>query len=420
MRNGFITLMAVVVVLGGFLFLVWNNSQPLEPLQPVIPTQAVPTTAASSWQDLLQNGLNPNGTPVPTIAIPDTQYVPPTLPAVDATGTLVAADILMQGQGVAGVFVAGATPTPPPPTLSLPTIIGQESIATRVVATDRPVPTNPPPLPVPLARHPFDHFYFIRPVDSNRTNYALPIYRYGTNGPQDNPLRIHHGIDMSNSIGTPIRAAGSGTVVFVTSPETPVFQDSPTYGVVVAIEHDFSYQGKPLYTVYTHIEAPLVTLGQYVNVGQPIALIGNTGLSSGPHVHFEVRWGENSYGSTYNPVLWMAPYVGHGVIAGQAVDERGNFIADLEITLIRAGYTQDTTTTYVFRDVGSRVNSDPNWQENFVFPDVPAGRYTVEVTINGIRVRETVEVLEGITAFVRLEPQQPVNLPEPTPTVQGP
>lgn len=418
MRNGFLTLLIVVAVVGGFLLVVYSNSGQAEPLRPVIPTQPSPTVPAESWQDILRAGLNVDGTPVPTIAIPQSAYVPPTLPAGDAaTATLVQAAALMQGRGVADVFVAVSTPTPPPPTL--PTVIGQQAIATRVVATDRPVPTNPPPLPVPLVRHPFDHYYFIRPVDSNRMNRALPYYRYGTNGPRDNPLRIHHGIDMSNTVGTPIRAAGDGTVIFVTSPETPTFQDSPSYGVVVVIEHDFSFQGKPLHTLYAHIEAPLVTVGQRVRAGEAIALIGNTGLSSGPHVHFEVRMGENIYGSTYNPVLWMAPYVGHGTVAGQVVDSRGIFIDDIEVTLSRAGYTQDTATTYVFRDVGSRVNSDPNWNENFAIPDVPEGRYTVEATINGQRIREVIDVREGMTTFVRLQTQQPVELPQSTATPES-
>lgn len=406
----------VVGVIAGFVWLVWSNAAPLDDLRPVVPTQVDATPVADSWQDILRAGLNFDGTLVPTVAIPDRQYVPPTLAVDDQpTPTLVQAGDLSAVRP-ADVFVIGVTPTPPPPTLDARS--GDSSIPARDVATPRPLPTNPPALEVPLVRHPNDHFFFIRPIDSNRQNFGLRYYAYGTNGPRDNPLRVHHGIDMPNPVGTTIRAAGSGRVVFASTEENPTFQNTLSYGNVVVIEHDFGYRGQMLWTLYAHIEVALVTLGQRVEAGDPIALVGNTGLSSGAHLHFEVRMGSNDYGSTYNPVLWMAPYVNHGVIAGQVVDARGNFIDDVDITLSRAGFTRDTTTSYVFREVGSRVNSDPNWQENFVFADVPVGRYTVEATINGQRVTRVVDVREGMTTAVRLEPPQPVEA-APTPGDAG-
>jgi len=407
MRNGIITFLIVLAVLAMFMALVWSNAQPTVPLVPIVPTQAQVAQATTSWQDALRAGLNVGGTPVPTIQIPDREYVPPTLSAAgDATPTPAeAAALLSRPQDV---FAAGATPTPPAPTLAVGTADPARPVRTLIVGTDRPIPTNPPSLDVPLARHPFDHYWFIRPIDSNRTNYASPYYGYGTNGPADAPLRIHHGVDMPNPVGTTVRAAARGTVIFVTDEENPVYQDSPAYGGVVVIQHEFNYRGLPVYTLYAHTEAQLVKVGDRVEAGQAIALVGNTGLSSGPHVHFEVRVGTSSYGSTYNPVLWMSPYVGHGTIAGQVVDLRGNFINDNEITLSRGGVTRNSTTSYVFRDVGSRVNSDPNWQENFVFGDVPVGLYTVSALIIGERVSQIVEVREGMTSFVRLAPVQPV------------
>lgn len=407
MRSGITTVLIVLVVLGVFVALVWSNSQPIEQFVPVIPTQAQGTQAAASWQDALRAGLNVGGTPVPTIQIPDREYVPPTLAAVlEPTPTPAeAAALLSRPQDV---FAAGVTPTPPLPTPPIGTPDAAQPVRTLIVGTDRPIPTNPPALAVPLARHPFDHYWFIRPIDSNRTNYASPYYGYGTNGPADAPLRIHHGVDMPNPVGTTVRAAARGTVIFVTDAENPTYQDSPAYGGVVVIQHEFNYRGLPVYTLYAHTEAQLVKAGDRVEAGQAIALVGNTGLSSGPHVHFEVRVGTSSYGSTYNPVLWMAPYVGHGTIVGQVVDLRGNFIDDNEVTLSRGGVTRNNTTSYVFRDVGSRVNSDPNWQENFAFGDVPEGRYTVSALINGERVSQVVEVREGMTSFVRIAPLQPV------------
>ncbi len=400
-RRGIITFFSVTLVLGGFGALLWLNAQPTAPLRPVIPTQSLPTAVGASWQDVLQAGLNAQGTAVPTIAIPDQNYIPPTLPsdAEPSATPAAAADLALRPQPT---FASGATPTPPPPTAFGDDDTGVEPVPTRDVQPDRPVPTNPPSLDVPLARHPFDHYYFIRPIDSNKRNYGLTYYEYGTNGANDE-FKIHHGIDMPNDIGTTIRAAGSGIVIYA-SDESGIFQNSPSYGGVVVIEHDFSFQGQPLYTLYGHIEQPLVSVGEVVAQGDPVALLGNTGRSTGPHVQFEVRLGENSYGSTYNPVLWMAPYVNHGVVAGKVIDSRGNYIDDADVTLSRGGFIRDTTTTYTFRDVGSRVNVDPNWAENFVLPDVPSGTYTVEAKINGQRVSQIVEVQWGMTNFVVLQP----------------
>jgi hypothetical protein len=133
-------------------------------------------------------------------------------------------------------------------------------------------------------------------------------------------------------------------------------------------------------------------------------------------VHFEVRLEENTYGSAYNPALWMAPYVGRGTVAGRVVDARGNFIDDADVTLFLAGTPRDVTTTYVFRGSGSQVNPDPVWNENFVFSDVPVGRYEVVTNINGLRVSEVITVREGVTTFVELKPADDVPPPAPTGT----
>jgi murein DD-endopeptidase MepM/ murein hydrolase activator NlpD len=88
--------------------------------------------------------------------------------------------------------------------------------------------------------------------------------------------RNHDGIDLANDIGTPVRAARSGRVSYSGW--------SSGYGRVVMIEHDQGYT-----TVYGHLSESFVAEGQYVKVGQSIAAMGNTGYSTGPHLHFEVR-----------------------------------------------------------------------------------------------------------------------------------
>jgi len=90
-------------------------------------------------------------------------------------------------------------------------------------------------------------------------------------------LEMHDGID----IGVPV-----GTEVFATAPGVVEFAGWHTmgFGYLVVIVHDFGYS-----TFYAHNSEVLVTLGQEVERGQVIALSGNTGRSTAPHVHYEVR-----------------------------------------------------------------------------------------------------------------------------------
>lgn len=88
--------------------------------------------------------------------------------------------------------------------------------------------------------------------------------------------RLHAGVDFGAPVGTPIRAAGDGIVVSAATMRG--------YGRVVIIQH-----GSGLSTVYAHCSRTYVSAGQTVKAGQVIAAVGNTGLSTGPHLHFEVR-----------------------------------------------------------------------------------------------------------------------------------
>ena len=88
--------------------------------------------------------------------------------------------------------------------------------------------------------------------------------------------RMHKGIDIAAKIGEPIHAVSDGKVAFV--------GHQKGYGNVVILEHK-NY----VMTVYAHNETNLVRLGDEVKQGQPIATVGNSGNSTGPHLHFEYR-----------------------------------------------------------------------------------------------------------------------------------
>jgi len=87
--------------------------------------------------------------------------------------------------------------------------------------------------------------------------------------------KMHSGIDIITDIGTPVKASGKGKVVFIGI--------KGGYGLAVEIDHGFGYQ-----TVYAHLSSVNVKEGQSVNRNQLIAKSGNSGLSSGPHLHYEV------------------------------------------------------------------------------------------------------------------------------------
>jgi murein DD-endopeptidase MepM/ murein hydrolase activator NlpD len=92
--------------------------------------------------------------------------------------------------------------------------------------------------------------------------------------------RMHTGADMSAGSGTPIRACRSGTVVIAGS--------QGGYGNAVVIDH-----GGGMATLYAHQSRIAVSPGQFVNAGDVIGYVGSTGMSTGPHLHFEVRLSGN-------------------------------------------------------------------------------------------------------------------------------
>jgi murein DD-endopeptidase MepM/ murein hydrolase activator NlpD len=112
--------------------------------------------------------------------------------------------------------------------------------------------------------------------------YAMPCSHYSTinskYGYRKSFGRMHKGIDLKAQIGDTIRSAFDGQVRLTKF-------DRSGYGFYVVVRHYNNTE-----TVYGHLSKFLVKSGQYVKVGQPIALSGNTGRSTGPHLHFEVRY----------------------------------------------------------------------------------------------------------------------------------
>lgn len=102
--------------------------------------------------------------------------------------------------------------------------------------------------------------------------------------------RRHAGIDIANSTGTPIYAADGGSV-------TSFIGYRGGYGYIVEVNHGAGYT-----TRYAHLSKILVSSGQRVSKGQQIAKMGNTGNSTGPHLHFEIR----KNGTPQNPFNYIS------------------------------------------------------------------------------------------------------------------
>jgi len=100
--------------------------------------------------------------------------------------------------------------------------------------------------------------------------------------------RPHNGIDFTANVGTPVYATGDGKVVYAGR--------GNGFGIHIKIDHGFGYQ-----TVYAHLSKMNVKKGQTVKRGQIIGYTGNTGLSAGPHLHYEVHY----KGKPVNPVYYF-------------------------------------------------------------------------------------------------------------------
>ncbi len=99
-------------------------------------------------------------------------------------------------------------------------------------------------------------------------------------------LRMHEGIDFTAPVGTPIYATGDGMIEHLKHKMTG-------YGKVIMINHGYGYE-----TLYAHMSKRIAKPGQHVKRGEIIGYVGNTGRSTGPHVHYEVR----KNGKPVNPI----------------------------------------------------------------------------------------------------------------------
>jgi murein DD-endopeptidase MepM/ murein hydrolase activator NlpD len=195
--------------------------------------------------------------------------------------------------------------SPPSTTATTPAVTSHAPAATTTETTTAPTttPTAAPATdpsttaaPKPTAStFPQDYSTGTPPRRGVTLRYPIPgapvVSTFGMRmDPVLHVYRMHEGIDIYAPEGTPIHAAGSGTIIW-TGPRHG-------YGNAVFIDH-----GNGVVTVYAHQSRIAVRTGQHVSSGQVIGYVGHTGLAAGPHLHFEVRID----GTAYDPLRFVSP-----------------------------------------------------------------------------------------------------------------
>ena len=127
-------------------------------------------------------------------------------------------------------------------------------------------------------------------IAAERAPFAMPVYDNFrmTSGFGQRWGRLHAGTDFAGPIGTPIHATADGVVIHAGW--------SSGYGRLIKIQHEFGIE-----TRYAHLNQIRVEVGQRVSRGDRIGDMGNSGRSTGPHLHYEVRVG----GTPVNPMIYI-------------------------------------------------------------------------------------------------------------------
>lgn len=208
-----------------------------------------------------------------------------------------------------------STPVESTSTFIIPTFT-QISTST-IEPTFTTIPSSPTSTPIPCDPLITDYcisnwnFLFQRPFLAPNNNSIDMSYPYAST--QRGRREGHHGVEIQNPFGTSVYAAGDGTVVFAATDESIKFSPwNNFYGNMVLIKHANGF-----YTLYAHLSAILVNVGDVVNAGDLIGQVGQTGGATGSHLHVEVRQGGDGtdYLSTQNPELWFIPNDGTGALS---------------------------------------------------------------------------------------------------------
>ncbi len=194
----------------------------------------------------------------------------------------IAAIVVLVTAGIAVPAYAEATATPPPPPPPQVLSVSSAAVVTAVLRDGYTV-TAPPPVQWPTVQH---------TQISDGFGPRVP--------PCDGCSSFHAGVDFNAGWGAEVHAMAAGVVV---EANNPMYS---SLGVHLMIQH--SIDGQTVTTVYGHMQYGSMSLnvGDSVKVGQVIGLVGSTGASTGPHLHFEIHVGD----SPVDPLGWLYARIG--------------------------------------------------------------------------------------------------------------
>jgi murein DD-endopeptidase MepM/ murein hydrolase activator NlpD len=138
------------------------------------------------------------------------------------------------------------------------------------------------------------HIPSIIPLNQGRKTDGFGYRR----DPFSHQIRFHHGVDFSAPSGTPVYATADGKVIRA--------RNVPGFGKVIEVDHGFGYT-----TIYGHLDDYVVRRGEKVKRGQLVGTVGNTGRSTAPHLHYEVK----VEGRSVDPLDYF--YEGYSIWAGR-------------------------------------------------------------------------------------------------------
>ncbi|MYC97008.1 MAG: peptidoglycan DD-metalloendopeptidase family protein [Caldilineaceae bacterium SB0661_bin_32] len=266
-------------------------------------------------------------------------------------------------------------------------------------------PTFEPPSPISE-----EHFWLDSPFPGGFNQLYSPGYQFGSTG--GGRYRIHHGVDIGNPVGTPVLATASGEVVHA-GPDNPTllgpYNDFYGNSVVIRLDRKLntSRGEQDVFVLYGHLVSVDVQEGQWVGAGDYLGGVGMTGIAIGPHLHMEVRIGQNSYLHTVNPALWMRPAAYTGTVAVRLLSAAGRTWPVVQLSL----YRYEETGVRWYRVIETypeqeSIGPDPSWGENGALSHIPIGTYLLSGFVNGEEVRQEITVRDGETTFVELRTQQ--------------
>ena len=255
-----------------------------------------------------------------------------------------------------------------------------------------------------------EHSWLEPPFPGGFNHLYSPGYQFGSTG--GGRYRIHHGIDIGNPVGTPVLATASGEIIHA-GPDNPVllgpYNDFYGNSVVIRLDRKLvTPRGEQdVYVLYGHLVSVDVQEGQWVGAGDFLGGVGMTGIAIGPHLHLEVRVGQNSYLHTVNPAMWLRPAPYSGTVAVRLISATGRTWPGVQLTLFRYEETgarwYRVIETYPEQE---SIGPDPAWGENGALSHVPAGNYHITAYVNGEKVGQDITVQGSATTFVELRTEQ--------------